>query len=87
MKKRAYAGIAAGAAAAFVITRMSFKMAKDLRRYNHLRSLSDEGPVQDEFPDMMLQLMTQERHLALALRDFFKALPHDVARDAKIFSM
>lgn len=87
MKKRYVAGAVAGAALALWTAKMSMKMARDLRRYNHLRSLSDEGPVQEEMPDMMLQLLTQERHFLMALKSFFQSVPHDIQRDAKIFSM
>jgi hypothetical protein len=87
MKKRYIAGAVAGGIIALWTAKMSMKMAHDLRRYNHIRSLSDEGPIQEETPDMLLQLATQERHWLIAMRDFFKAIPHDVARDAKIFSM
>jgi hypothetical protein len=87
MKKRYIAGAVAGAAVALWATQMWMKMARDLRRYNHIRSLSDEGPIQEEAPDMLLQLMTQERHALIAWGEFLKALPHDIARETKIFSM
>lgn len=87
MKKRYVAGAVAGAAVALWTAKLAMKMAYDVRRYNHMRSLSDEGPIQEETPELLLQLMTAERHAAFALRDFFKALPHDIARDVKIFSM
>jgi hypothetical protein len=83
MKKRAIARTLAIAAALYM-AKLALTMAGELRRYNHIRSLSNEGPVMEETPEVMMQVMRQQRQ---ALKDwiaFFKALPKDIARYAKI---
>ncbi len=87
MKKRTVLGALAGAATAMMFARMSMKMTRDLRRYDHLRSLSNEGPVMQETPEMMMQVLTYERHFLKNLKSFFQALPKDIARYMKIESM
>lgn len=87
MKKRHWAGTLAVAAVTYYLAKMGFKMARDLERYDRLRAMSNEGPVLEETPDMLMQVMVQERHMLKNWAEFFKAIPKDVARDAKIFTM
>ena len=67
--------------------RMALKMAHDLRRYNDILSLSNEGTVQDEMPELMLQVRKRERQTAKEWMNFLKSLPKDLAREAKMWSM
>ncbi len=86
MKKRNIAGPLA-ALAALYLARLGFKLAGELRRYDHLRSMSNEGPVMEETPDIMQQLMVNERPVLKEWKSFFQAIPKDVARYLKIESM
>ncbi len=87
MKKRHVLGTLAGAAAAFAFARMGMKMSRDLKRYDHLRSLSNEGPVMQETPEMLAQVLTYERHFVKNIIAFVQAVPKDIARYMKIESM
>jgi hypothetical protein len=86
MNKRRIWGAVAALAALYAI-RMSIKMLEDLRRYNHILSLSNEGTVQEEFPELMVQVMKQERQTVREWMKFMTSWPKDLARYMKIESM
>lgn len=87
MKKRNVVGMMAAAGLILWGVRFSMTMAKELRRYDHLRSLSNEGPVMEETPEMTLQVLRQQRLTAREWMQFFQKFPKDVARYMKIESM
>jgi hypothetical protein len=87
MKKRNIAGMLAAAGLMLWAARFSMTMAKELRRYDHLRSLSNEGPVMEETPEMALQVLRSQRLTAREWMQFFQRFPKDVARYMKIESM
>lgn len=87
MKKRNIFGTLVALGVATYLFKFTAKMMQEIDRYNHIRSLSDEGPVMEETPDMLLQIATQERHFVMGWFAFLKALPHDIARYTKIESM
>lgn len=84
-KKIVFGAIAA--LAAFYTVKMTLKMRHDLKRYNHILSLSDEGTVQEEFPELMLQLAKQETQALKELQTFARKVPKDVKRYMKIEAM
>ncbi len=86
MKKRKVLGAIAALAALYAV-RMTLKLAGEFRRYNRILSMSNEGTVQQEFPELMLQVMTQERQTAKEWKTFLKSAPKDLARYMKIESM
>ena len=86
MRKRNLWGAVAALAALYAI-RMTIKMAEDLRRYNHILSMSNEGTVQEEFPELMRQVLTRERQTLKEWMNFMKSAPKDIARYMKIESM
>lgn len=86
MRKRNLWGAVAALAALYAI-RMTIKMVEDVRRYNHILSMSNEGTVQEEFPELMRQVMTRERQTLKEWMNFMKSAPKDIARYIKIESM
>lgn len=86
MRKRNLWGAVAALAALYAI-RMTIKMVEDVRRYNHILSMSNEGTVQEEFPELMRQVMTRERQTLKEWMNFMKSAPKDIARYVKIESM
>jgi DNA-binding transcriptional regulator YbjK len=73
--------------AALYSARMALKMAGDLRRYNHILSLSNEGTVQEEFPELMVQVMKREKQTLKEWMNFITSVPKDIARYMKIESL
>lgn len=86
MNKRKFWGAVATLAALYA-ARMSLKMAGDLRRYNHILSMSNEGTVSQEFPGLMIQVMKQERQTLKEWMNLIRSAPKDLARYLKIESM
>jgi hypothetical protein len=75
------------AIAVLASARMALKMAHDYRRYNHILSLSNEGTVQEEFPELMVQVMKREKQTLKEWLTLMKSFPKDLARYMKIESM
>jgi|GEM_PF-4148585 len=69
------------------LAKFALTMAGELRRYDHLRSLSNEGPVMQEAPEITMQVVRGQRLIVKEWIMFFKSLPKDVARYVKIESM
>lgn len=86
MNKRNLWGALAALAALYAI-RMSLKLAEDYRRYNHILSLSNEGTVQDELPELLVQLYKREKQTLKEWANFAMSFPKDAARYLKIESM
>jgi hypothetical protein len=86
MNKRTFWG-AVAALAALYAARMALKMAEDLRRYNRILSMSNEGTVQEEMPELMMQVMKGERQTVNEWVDFMKSAPKDLARYMRIEAM
>jgi hypothetical protein len=86
MNKRRFWGAVAALAALYAV-RMTLKMAEDLRRYNHILSLSNEGTVQQEMPELAMQVMKREKQTVKEWMNFMKSAPKDFARYMKIESM
>lgn len=86
MRKRKVLGALAALGAIYTL-RAALKMASDTRRYNHMRSLSNEGTFQDDFRDLMMQVMDSERQTGREWVNFMKSAPKDLARYIRIGSM
>jgi hypothetical protein len=84
-KKHIWAALAA--LAALYATKMTLKMAQDVKRYNHILSLSNEGTAQEEFPELMLQVLKQQKQTIKEWKNFMKSAPKDLLRYMKIESM
>jgi hypothetical protein len=87
MRKRVIAGIVAGAGLALWAARFSLTMSKELRRYDHLRSLSNEGPIMEDAPELTLEVMRGQRQTLKEWMLFFQRFPKDAARYAKMEMM
>lgn len=86
MKKRYIFGLLALAAAVYAV-RMALKMRDDMERYNHILSMSDEGTLQQEAPELLLQVIEQQAQTIKELRTFARKAPKDAARYVKIETM
>ncbi len=87
MRKRAIAGTIAAAGLALWAAKFALTMAAELRRYNHIRSLSNEGPVMEETPELTMQIVRGQQVTLKEWLAFFKSLPKDAARYLKIETM
>jgi hypothetical protein len=87
MKKRAIAGTLVAAGIAWWLTKFALTMAQEVRRYDHIRSLSNEGPVMEETPELTMQVLRQQRQTLKEWMMFFQRFPKEAARYAKIESM
>lgn len=87
MKKRVIAGTIAAAGLALWAARFSLKIAAELRRYDHIRSLSNEGPVMEETPELSMQILRGQQQTLREWLSFLKSAPKDAARYLKIESM
>jgi hypothetical protein len=86
MNKRRFWGAVAALAALYAV-RMALKMAEDVRRYNHILSMSNEGTVQEEMPELLMQVMKREKQTGKEWVNLMKSAPKDFARYMKIESM
>jgi hypothetical protein len=86
MKKRNLWGALAALGALYAV-KMAMKMTHDVRRYNHILSMSNEGTVAEEAPELMLQVMKHQRQTLKEWINFMKSAPKDLARYLKIESM
>lgn len=84
MRKRSILGALAATAGAIYLTRFALKMAEEIRRYDHIRSLSNEGPVMEETPELLKQILLGQRDAVKEWMQFFKSAPKDAARYTKI---
>jgi hypothetical protein len=84
-KKNIWGAIAA--LGALYLLRMGFKMASELKRYNAILAMSNEGTVSEEMPEVMLQVMKQERQTLREWGNFMQSAPKDLMRYLKIESM
>lgn len=87
MKKRFVAGGIAAAALTLWAARFWLKTAQELRRYDHIRSLSNEGPFAERAPDIAMEALRQQVEVLKEWLTFFKSAPKDAARYLKIESM
>lgn len=86
MKKRYIFG-ALGALAAFYLVRLSLKMKSDVERYNNILAMSEEGTVQEETPELLLQAFRQQAQTIEEFKSFARHAPKDAARYVKFGSM
>jgi hypothetical protein len=84
MRKRSILGMLAATAAAVYIARFALKSAEELRRYDHMRSLSNEGPIREEAADLLKQILLGQRDAVKEWLSFLKSAPKDAARYTKI---
>jgi hypothetical protein len=86
MRKKTFWGGLAILAGLYAV-RMGLKLSGELKRYNHILSLSNEGTVQEETPELMLQVMKQQKQTIKEWVTFVQAIPKDVVRYLKIETM
>lgn len=87
MRKRTVAGTIVTGAIAIWATRFMLKMAQEVRRYDHIRSLSNEGPIAEETPEIAMQIMREQQQTVKEWVQFLMRFPKDAARYMKIESM
>lgn len=85
MRKKALWGVAI--LAGLYALRFSLKTSEELRRYNHILSLSNEGPVSQEIPDLMAEVLKQQRQTLAEWMNFVQSAPRDLMRYLKIGTM
>jgi hypothetical protein len=86
VKKRYIFGALALFATAYFV-RLSLKLRQEYLRYNHILSMSDEGNVMEETPELLLQVVKQQAQTIKELKNFARSAPKDVARYLKIEAM
>lgn len=86
MKKRYIVG-ALGLLATAYLVRLTLKLRQEYVRYNHILSMSDEGNVMEETPELLLQLIEQQAQTVKEFRTLARKVPKDVARYLKIEAM
>ena len=86
MRKRMVWGPIA-AIAALYLTRLGFKLAGEWRRYDKILAMSNEGTVAQEFPELMVQIVTQQKQTLKEWKNFLRSAPKDLARYLKIETM
>lgn len=84
MRKRTILGTLAAAGAAAYLARFGLKLAAEVRRYDHMRSLSDEGPLMEDAPLLAKSVLRQQQETLREWLGFFKSAPKDLARYTKI---
>jgi hypothetical protein len=87
MRKRVIAGGIAAAALTLWAARFWLKTAQELRRYDHIRSLSNEGPFTEEAPDVVMQALQRQGETVKEWLSFLQSAPKDAARYLKIEAM
>ena len=87
MRKRTVAGTLVAAGFALWATRFLLTTAAELRRYDHIRSLSNEGPIGEETPEIAMQIMREQQQTLKEWVQFLMRFPKDAARYMKIESM
>jgi hypothetical protein len=73
--------------ACVLVARTAAGATDDLRHYNRLREMSDEGPIWQELPEMIREIAAKERGLPLQIAGVIAGLPADIARYIKIKTM
>jgi hypothetical protein len=86
MKKRTLWGPLAAIAALYAIG-IGLRMADDMRRYNRILEMSDEGPVANQFPSLMMQVLSEERATVKEWLALVMTFPGDLARYFRMESM
>ena len=86
MKKRILWGPLAAIVALYAIS-MGMRMADDMRRYNRIRAMSDDGTVAQEMPGLVMQTMNEERATITEWLRFLVTFPGDLVRYFRMESM
>jgi hypothetical protein len=86
MNKRPIWG-AVAALAALYIARVTLKTLDDLRRYNHMLAMSNEGTFQQELPELLPMAVKQQRQSLNEWMEFIRSAPRELLRYLKIESM
>ena len=86
MKKRYIFGALALLATPYLV-RLSLKLRQEYVRYNRILSMSDEGNVMEETPELLLQLVEQQAQTIKEFKNFARSAPKDAARYLKIEAM
>ncbi|HEX3369185.1 MAG TPA: hypothetical protein VHS56_06385 [Candidatus Cybelea sp.] len=87
MRSKRIVTIVVASAVAAALARLAISVAKDVGRYNHLREMSGEGPVWNELPAMLCEVVRREREAPLNLGEVIAGLPADLERYANIKAM
>ncbi|HZZ65613.1 MAG TPA: hypothetical protein VFE17_08955 [Candidatus Baltobacteraceae bacterium] len=86
MRKRMVWGPVAAIAALYLM-RFGFKLAGEWRRYDKMLAMSNEGTVAQEFPELMVQIVTQQKQTLKEWKSFLRTAPKDLMRYLKIETM
>jgi hypothetical protein len=78
---------AAAALGALYLAAAGLKASAEIRRYNHMRAISGEGPLSEELPGLAKDILIDEGHALKELGNFMLSAPKDLARYLKIESM
>lgn len=86
MRKRNVLAALATLGALYAV-REALKMAGEVRRYNHILSMSNEGTVSQELPELMIMAAKQQKQTAKEWMALMRSAPKDLMRYLKIESM
>ena len=86
MRKRALWGPVAAIAALYAI-KIGMRVADDLQRYNRILAMSDEGPLSAKLPDLVREVLREERATVKEWMRFFVSVPNDLSRYFRMESM
>ncbi len=86
MKKRMLWGPLAAIAALYAIG-VALRAADDMRRYNRILAMSDEGTVAQELPGLMIETVKEERAAVTEWMRFLVTFPGDLLRYFRMESL
>ena len=75
------------ALAALSMLRMTLKMAQEVRRYERILAMSDEGTLSQEVPEVLITMLRQQRQTIKEWKNFMRSAPKDAMRYLKIETM
>jgi hypothetical protein len=73
--------------ACVLVARAAAGTVGDLRHYNRLREMSNEGPLWQELPEMIREIAAKERGLGPQIAGVIASLPADLLRYIQIETM
>ena len=86
MKKRTLWGPLAAIAALYAVA-IGLRMADDMQCYNRILEMSDEGTVASKLPELIMNVLSEERATVKEWLALLTTFPADLARYFRMESM
>ena len=86
MKKRILWGPLAALGTLYAL-RMGMQMAQDMRRYNRMLAMSDEPPLSQKMPDLLRDVVRDERATVKEWFGLLLSFPGELMRYVRMESM